>query len=72
MPFSADTAVSIPIGFSSSLQLQLQTKVPDLVVGFNPYRVFKFVATLPQTSASRLAPGFNPYRVFKFVATLLL
>ena len=39
---------------------------------FNPYRVFKFVATSPATTASNgWCVGFNPYRVFKFVATLL-
>ena len=38
-------SVSIPIGFSSSLQrpTELPTSTPDW--GFNPYRVFKFVAT---------------------------
>ena len=38
--------VSIPIGFSSSLQLKARLVVwGDNEPGFNPYRVFKFVAT---------------------------
>ena len=37
--------VSIPIGFSSSLQLISPGSFVDLELGFNPYRVFKFVAT---------------------------
>ena len=86
--------VSIPIGFSSSLQRKrlgaldefrmfqslsgFQVRCNCSIVDttkhsgscFNPYRVFKFVAT-----RQRLWPGwcrtcFNPYRVFKFVATL--
>ena len=41
-------------------------------IGFNPYRVFKFVATvLILMTSSDTSIGFNPYRVFKFVATLL-
>jgi len=38
--------VSIPIGFSSSLQPRLKELEDELVKGFNPYRVFKFVATI--------------------------
>ena len=38
--------VSIPIGFSSSLQLYDVRAVDDKLGGFNPYRVFKFVATV--------------------------
>ena len=38
-------SVSIPIGFSSSLQLKSQLKSLPEGVRFNPYRVFKFVAT---------------------------
>ena len=37
--------VSIPIGFSSSLQPLSRTRPPPAPAGFNPYRVFKFVAT---------------------------
>ena len=37
---------------------------------FNPYRVFKFVATkYIQSWSCDYAARFNPYRVFKFVAT---
>ena len=39
--------VSIPIGFSSSLQRK-ERKTPSCLKNcFNPYRVFKFVATMP-------------------------
>ena len=38
--------------------------------GFNPYRVFKFAATLVQTKYRRKGRCFNPYRVFKFAATM--
>ena len=37
--------VSIPIGFSSSLQPNIRMPAMRAQVGFNPYRVFKFVAT---------------------------
>jgi len=37
--------VSIPIGFSSSLQLKGWVLSSSRSTGFNPYRVFKFVAT---------------------------
>ena len=41
-------------------------------IGFNPYRVFKFVATLLDFLRSIVSMmSFNPYRVFKFVATCL-
>ena len=37
---------------------------------FNPYRVFKFVATYVYDSRRiDVELRFNPYRVFKFVAT---
>ena len=39
---------------------------------FNPYRVFKFVATQKLRSAKAILLCFNPYRVFKFVATVRL
>ena len=38
--------VSIPIGFSGSLQLQSLTRHISEMNGFNPYRVFWFAATL--------------------------
>ena len=64
--------VSIPIGFSSSLQQSSMTSRYCLArPGFNPYRVFKFVATLVEISQiPHTSSRFNPYRVFKFVATL--
>ena len=37
--------VSIPIGFSSSLQQKAELGRSQLETGFNPYRVFKFAAT---------------------------
>jgi len=87
--------VSIPIGFSSSLQLscdvsphaplygfqslsgfqvrcngRLEEGGQIETLGFNPYRVFKFVATpIPISAPMEPEQGFNPYRVFKFVAT---
>ena len=39
--------VSIPIGFSSSLQHRHSAESRLDYQGFNPYRVFKFVATYP-------------------------
>ena len=39
------TIVSIPIGFSSSLQLSKISQACRRSKSFNPYRVFKFVAT---------------------------
>ena len=38
-------------------------------IGFNPYRVFKFVATEQAIIPKGHIHRFNPYRVFKFVAT---
>ena len=45
--------VSIPIGFSSSLQRADPRAAAVALNGFNPYRVFKFVAT---SDASRWPP----------------
>ncbi len=45
-----DNAVSIPIGFSSSLQLIANGMRIILMRSFNPYRVFKFVATFHPNS----------------------
>ena len=65
--------VSIPIGFSSSLQPPVQDRLPPKGLGFNPYRVFKFVATDgKEEDQENWLAGFNPYRVFKFVATLTI
>jgi len=61
--------VSIPIGFSSSLQLKKLMPSRPMTFSFNPYRVFKFVATEGDRAIQRRHGGFNPYRVFKFVAT---
>ena len=65
--------VSIPIGFSSSLQLRRMLTDNGHPIGFNPYRVFKFVATR-RTLRLRwpCQRSFNPYRVFKFVATIIV
>jgi len=44
--------------------------IADVCASFNPYRVFKFVATPhPGEHFQAVCVGFNPYRVFKFVAT---
>ena len=87
--------VSIPIGFSSSLQPRGRMELEEVEewfqslsgfqvrcngnganrkrnrsVCFNPYRVFKFVATRAVDRHRFCGPhSFNPYRVFKFVAT---
>jgi len=87
--------VSIPIGFSSSLQPHdprlsvakfnsfqslsgfqvrcnaLKSKARTIpITSFNPYRVFKFVATHSHADGLLVdVLSFNPYRVFKFVAT---
>ena len=48
-------SVSIPIGFSSSLQPPVPPAVASSsITCFNPYRVFKFVATLTQENGSVL------------------
>ena len=50
----ARSMVSIPIGFSSSLQLwESLSEYRMIFWGFNPYRVFKFVATYPRNSQSQ-------------------
>ena len=64
--------VSIPIGFSSSLQLQVLRPVWSGPGSFNPYRVFKFVATAPfewlflaiilSKSQKLRPPGMNLFR----------
>ena len=38
-------------------------------MGFNPYRVFSGLATIPSRSAFGADPRFNPYRVFSGLAT---
>ena len=55
--FGHVSSVSIPIGFSSSLQHQRNVTTISIGYSFNPYRVFKFVATggggLMQTRRAR-------------------
>ncbi len=41
--------VSIPIGFSSTLQLRYRYPADRSFSSFNPYRVFEYVATKPET-----------------------
>ena len=62
-------AVSIPIGFSSTLQRCWLPWHPRRSSGFNPYRVFEYVATMPPETCTRQSYSFNPYRVFEYVAT---
>ena len=58
-------AVSIPIGFSSSLQ-QIDVKAACLTSnGFNPYRVFKFVATTELNSILACAGQFQSLSGFQ-------
>ena len=61
--------VSIPIGFSSTLQLLYTISSIGTFDGFNPYRVFEYVATAIRGYALVTGVGFNPYRVFEYVAT---
>ena len=61
--------VSIPVGFSSSLRLQLQCLGIQQLCRFNPCRVFKLVAIKSDKIHEYLGKiGFNPCRVFKLVA----
>ena len=57
-------------GFQVRCNMTLSRAQSHGLTSFNPYRVFKFVATL--RSFHRVCfiyLSFNPYRVFKFVAT---
>jgi len=57
-------------GFQVRCNSRSRDRSPWRMKSFNPYRVFKFVATLPTGNERNDAGrGFNPYRVFKFVAT---
>ncbi len=66
--------VSIPIGFSSSLQQESKfwNSQPgpgvSIPIGFSS----SLQPPLPLSSPSQGLPGFNPYRVFKFVATVYI
>ena len=61
--------VSIPIGFSSTLQQPARDRLLCQINRFNPYRVFEYVATAGCLATSTIEIGFNPYRVFEYVAT---
>ena len=70
--FSVYDMVSIPIGFSSSLQLaryQMPGSIRDEFQSLSGFQVRCNVAA--NESPIALTTGFNPYRVFKFVATFL-
>ena len=57
--------VSIPIGFSSSLQRERIFLGREHVIGFNPYRVFKFVATLEYEVYEADGDGFQSLSGFQ-------
>ncbi len=63
--------VSIPVGFSSPLQLAYMLSVYFFIIGrFNPCRVFKSAATsASRRSRKPITHSFNPCRVFKSAAT---
>ena len=57
-------------GFQVRCNSQLRSMAVSRKLSFNPYRVFKFVATPARHACFwPRPPSFNPYRVFKFVAT---
>ncbi len=64
-PISTISFVSIPIGFSSSLQLKGCVLSSSGSTGFNPYRVFKFVATGPGQNMIAAAVGFQSLSGFQ-------
>ena len=57
--------VSIPIGFSSSLQPPRRSRAVSLMLSFNPYRVFKFVATVYSLSWNSIVKGFQSLSGFQ-------
>ena len=65
--------VSIPIGFSSSLQPK---KINDLGIGKNVFQSLSGFQVrcnrARRLSMSWIQACFNPYRVFKFVATIAI
>jgi len=69
-PITATLGVSIPIGFSSSLQ-------PKVLITLTRWHADVSIPIGFSSSLQQLSPrgiwgfqkGFNPYRVFKFVAT---
>ncbi len=62
--------VSIPVGFSSPLQLKGLNTYGAKVTSFNPCRVFKSAATLEEAHGHlNYFRSFNPCRVFKSAAT---
>ena len=63
--------VSIPIGFSSTLQLPFNKHLVSHFIRFNPYRVFEYVATEVRVPLFLWEVRFNPYRVFEYVATIV-
>ena len=56
-------------GFQVRCNTETETFYGGNAEGFNPYRVFKFVATRLDGTKGQVGTCFNPYRVFKFVAT---
>ena len=57
-------------GFQVRCNIFLCLISAQILICFNPYRVFKFVATTSDPILQKNGHwSFNPYRVFKFVAT---
>ena len=66
------TCVSIPIGFSSSLQQSPWPTAEPCMVRFQSLSGFQVRCNKSQPKVdATVSRGFNPYRVFKFVATCL-
>ena len=64
-------SVSIPIGFSSSLQQRPMPDSSHSMEGFQSLSGFQVRCNQAPGLPERVVEsGFNPYRVFKFVATL--
>ena len=62
--------VSIPVGFSRSLQLILCLHMIEIFCSFNPCRVFTLAATnIKCPACDAINTGFNPCRVFTLAAT---
>ena len=57
--------VSIPIGFSSSLQRRASTYTLSSTTCFNPYRVFKFAATIAEVPNSQPSKEFQSLSGFQ-------
>ena len=68
-----DQTVSIPIGFSSSLQPIISAYTSAIVILFQSLSGFQVRCNSAQLGIRLFETvGFNPYRVFKFAATVVI